>query len=168
LSSIQEGKESEIRDGEISLQWKRNAIGKSAVFRNSIGRLIPTRRCSSGGEPLSSPRNRSENRTRTRSPSSAFYRKELRRSPATPLCQPAIEPYDDDRPIRPGKAKLRLSRRISWGFNPKSANLIKASTRRMYFVPEGKYNRSQARSACESVPRRNRPVGDGMIGRPNS
>jgi hypothetical protein len=33
------------------------------------------------------------------------------------------------------------------------------------FVPEGQADRSQARSAWESVPRKNRPVGHGMIGR---
>jgi hypothetical protein len=34
----------------------------------------------------------------------------------------------------------------------------------MAFVPEGQHDRSQARSAWESVPRENRPVGYGMIG----
>jgi hypothetical protein len=33
------------------------------------------------------------------------------------------------------------------GFNPISASLIKASTERTYFVPEGQHDRSQARSA---------------------
>src|SRR4029077_11579019 len=32
-------------------------------------------------------------------------------------------------------------------------------------VPEGRYDRSLARSAWESVPQKNRPVGYGMIGR---
>jgi hypothetical protein len=36
---------------------------------------------------------------------------------------------------------------------------------RMAFVPEGKADRSQARSAWESVPQMYRPVGHGMIGR---
>jgi|ERR1700734_2596835 hypothetical protein len=36
---------------------------------------------------------------------------------------------------------------------------------RMVFVPEGQHDRSQARSAWESVPPKNRPVGYGMIGR---
>ena len=36
---------------------------------------------------------------------------------------------------------------------------------RTYFVPEGQHDSSQARSAWESVPRKNRPVGYGMIGR---
>jgi hypothetical protein len=36
---------------------------------------------------------------------------------------------------------------------------------RMYFVPEGQHDSSQARSAWESVPPKNRPVGYGMIGR---
>jgi hypothetical protein len=35
----------------------------------------------------------------------------------------------------------------------------------MVFVPEGQADRSLARSAWESVPRENRPVGYGMIGR---
>jgi hypothetical protein len=35
----------------------------------------------------------------------------------------------------------------------------------MVFVPEGQHDSSQARSAWESVPRENRPVGYGMIGR---
>jgi len=35
----------------------------------------------------------------------------------------------------------------------------------MYFVPEGQHDSSQARSAWESVPRKDRPVGYGMIGR---
>jgi hypothetical protein len=34
----------------------------------------------------------------------------------------------------------------------------------MYFVPEGQSDRSQARSAWEDAPRKNRPVGYGMIG----
>jgi 3-oxoacyl-ACP reductase-like protein len=34
----------------------------------------------------------------------------------------------------------------------------------MYFVPEGQHDRSQARSAWESVHRENRPVGYGLIG----
>ena len=34
-----------------------------------------------------------------------------------------------------------------------------------FFVPKGHADRSQARSARESVPRKNRPVGYGMIGR---
>jgi hypothetical protein len=54
------------------------------------------------------------------------------------------------------------------GFNPISANLFKASMGRMYFVPEGQYDRSQAQSAWESVPRKYRPVGYGMIGRSQS
>jgi hypothetical protein len=33
------------------------------------------------------------------------------------------------------------------------------------FVPEGQADGSQARSAWESIPRENRPVGYGMIGR---
>ena len=33
----------------------------------------------------------------------------------------------------------------------------------MYFVPEGQHDSSLARSAWESVPRENRPVGYGMI-----
>jgi hypothetical protein len=44
----------------------------------------------------------------------------------------------------------RLPRRavgFSQGFQPISASLIKASTERMYFVPEGQHDRSQARSA---------------------
>ncbi|MEA3164463.1 MAG: hypothetical protein QOE88_2281 [Verrucomicrobiota bacterium] len=36
---------------------------------------------------------------------------------------------------------------------------------RMAFIAEGQADRSQARSAWESVPRKNRPVGYGMIGR---
>jgi hypothetical protein len=36
---------------------------------------------------------------------------------------------------------------------------------RMAFVPEGQADRSQARSAWESVPQMYRPVGHGMIGR---
>src|ERR1700722_234689 len=44
-------------------------------------------------------------------------------------------------------------------------DLSKASAVRMYFVPEGQHDRSQARSAWESVPRKNRPVRYGMIGR---
>jgi hypothetical protein len=39
---------------------------------------------------------------------------------------------------------------------------------RMYFVPEGQHDRSQARSAWDSVPRMYRPVGYGMIGRGQS
>jgi hypothetical protein len=35
----------------------------------------------------------------------------------------------------------------------------------MAFVPEGQADRSLARSAWKSVPRKNRPVGYGMIGR---
>jgi hypothetical protein len=35
-------------------------------------------------------------------------------------------------------------------------------------VPEGQTDRSQARSAWESVPRKNRPVGYGMIGHSES
>ena len=35
----------------------------------------------------------------------------------------------------------------------------------MAFVPEGRHDRSLARSAWESVPRKNRPVGYGMTGR---
>jgi hypothetical protein len=35
----------------------------------------------------------------------------------------------------------------------------------MVFVPEGQYDSSQARSASKSVPRENRPVEYGMIGR---
>jgi hypothetical protein len=38
------------------------------------------------------------------------------------------------------------------GSTSMSANLIKASARRMYFVPEGQYDRSLARSAWESAP----------------
>ena len=34
-----------------------------------------------------------------------------------------------------------------------------------WLVPERQADRSQARSAWENVPRRNRPVGYGMIGR---
>jgi hypothetical protein len=34
----------------------------------------------------------------------------------------------------------------------------------MYFVPMGQHDRSQARSAWESVPQKNRPVGYGMMG----
>ena len=45
-----------------------------------------------------------------------------------------------------------------------SANLIKASARRMYFVPEGQHDRSLARSAWKGAHRENRPVGYGMIG----
>jgi hypothetical protein len=37
--------------------------------------------------------------------------------------------------------------RIQPGFNPMSANLSKASAGRMYFVPEGQPDSSQARSA---------------------
>jgi hypothetical protein len=36
------------------------------------------------------------------------------------------------------------------------------------FVPEGQHDRSQARSARESVPRKYRPLGYGMIGRSQS
>jgi hypothetical protein len=39
---------------------------------------------------------------------------------------------------------------------------------RMAFVPEGQADRSQARSAWESVPQMYRPVGHGMIGPANS
>jgi hypothetical protein len=46
------------------------------------------------------------------------------------------------------------------GFNPISANLIKASTG---FVPEGQHDRSQARSAWNSANPKSRPVGYGMI-----
>jgi hypothetical protein len=53
---------------------------------------------------------------------------------------------------------------LSVGFNPISANLIKASARRIYFVPEGQHDRSLARSAWDSVHQENRPVGYGMIG----
>jgi hypothetical protein len=42
---------------------------------------------------------------------------------------------------------------------------IKATTRRMSFVPEGQPDRSLARSAWESVHRENRPVGNGMMER---
>jgi hypothetical protein len=35
----------------------------------------------------------------------------------------------------------------------------------MAFVPEGQHDRSQARSAWDSAPQKNRPVGYGMIGR---
>jgi len=35
----------------------------------------------------------------------------------------------------------------------------------MVFVPEGQHDSSQARSAWESVPRKNRPIGYGMSGR---
>src|SRR6202035_5517903 len=38
----------------------------------------------------------------------------------------------------------------------------------MAFVPEGQADSSQARSAWESVPRKYRPVGYGMIGRSQS
>jgi hypothetical protein len=54
---------------------------------------------------------------------------------------------------------------LAQAFNLISANLVKASTGRMYFVPEGQHDRSQARSAWESVPQMYRPVGHGMIGR---
>ena len=53
---------------------------------------------------------------------------------------------------------------LSPGFYDYKRNLIKASARRMYFVPEGQHDRSLARSAWESVHRENRPVGYGMIG----
>jgi hypothetical protein len=52
---------------------------------------------------------------------------------------------------------------LAQGFNPISANLMKTSTGRMYFVPEGQHDRSQARSAWESVPQMYRPVGHVMI-----
>ena len=49
------------------------------------------------------------------------------------------------------------------GFNPISANLIKASTGRMYFVPEGQHDSSQARSAWNSANPKSRPLGYGML-----
>jgi hypothetical protein len=51
---------------------------------------------------------------------------------------------------------------------PTSANLIKLNqslSAENGFVPEGQHDRSQARSAWDSVQRENRPVGYGMIGR---
>jgi hypothetical protein len=54
---------------------------------------------------------------------------------------------------------------VQW-LQPISTNLMRdPSMERMAFVPEGQADRSQARSAWESVPRKNRPVGCGMIGR---
>jgi hypothetical protein len=50
----------------------------------------------------------------------------------------------------------------AWGVNPISANLTKASARRMYFVPDGHCDRSLARSAWESPPQKSRPVGYGL------
>jgi hypothetical protein len=44
---------------------------------------------------------------------------------------------------------------------PISANLIKASTERMYFVPEGEHDRSQARSAWRHE--ENSPVPAGRL-----
>jgi hypothetical protein len=50
---------------------------------------------------------------------------------------------------------------LAQGFNPISANLIKASTGRMYFVPEGQADRSQARSAWNHE--ENSPVPAGRL-----
>src|SRR6202030_4561829 len=47
------------------------------------------------------------------------------------------------------------------GFNPISANLIEASTGRMYFVPEGQHDSSQARSAWRHE--ENSPVPAGRL-----
>jgi hypothetical protein len=50
------------------------------------------------------------------------------------------------------------------GFNPISTNLIKAWARRMYFVPEGRHDRSLAQKCLESAtPKMSRPVGYGLI-----
>jgi hypothetical protein len=53
----------------------------------------------------------------------------------------------------PGLPRRRGYTHSARGFNPISANLMKASARRMYFVPEGQHDRSQVRSAWESVHR---------------
>jgi hypothetical protein len=70
----------------------------------------------------------------------------------------------------PGPRGMKLSnypylRAIQPRVYPISANLIKASARRKYFVPEGQHDSSLARSAWDSVQRANRPVGYSMIGR---
>src|ERR1700720_21864 len=54
---------------------------------------------------------------------------------------------------------FRAPRRGGW--LPISANLIKASTGRMYFVPEGQHDRSQARSAWRHE--ENSPVPAGRL-----
>jgi hypothetical protein len=46
-----------------------------------------------------------------------------------------------------------------------SADRVTALAWRIYFVPEGQSDRSQARSAWEACPQKNRPVGYGMIER---
>jgi hypothetical protein len=50
---------------------------------------------------------------------------------------------------------------LSPGFKSISANLIKVSTERMYFVPEGQHDRSQARSAWRHE--ENSPVPAGRL-----
>jgi hypothetical protein len=67
--------------------------------------------------------------------------------------------YGDARTCRPFRAETS----IGWfpGLKPISANLIKASTERMYFVPEGQHDRSQARSAWRYE--ENSPVPEGRL-----
>src|SRR5580693_7771484 len=70
-----------------------------------------------------------------------------------------LEIDNERREFARGTAKCR--RRVSEG-------AARRFDRRMVFVPEGQHDRSQARSAWESVPPKNRPVGYGMIGRSES
>jgi hypothetical protein len=75
-----------------------------------------------------------------------------------------------DAPNRQPMIGLRLQK------DRPGSDRVKASARRMYFVPEGQHDRSHstryrlltaglARSAWKSVQRENLPVGYGMIGR---
>jgi hypothetical protein len=92
-----------------------------------------------------------------RSPSSLDFQCRI----SAPMRQP--EPQHqilNPRANRRGKRRWLVRKGTGW----KPLPAIKASARRIYFVPEGQHDSSLARSAWDSVQRENRPVGSGMLG----